>query len=169
MDSLSPEVLHEIARQLDFAGLAAFRRAGTKYAAVGTEHLAKTVRFHCSQASLDRLKLFITHPVLRHKITSLKYEGNLLRDIGCIHGFFSLHESGHYDAGRPREPVKDCSNRERRLYERNRAKWGSEIETKYEAYTGAYETQQSLLESRAYRDVLSSCQRAFTNLENVIL
>ena len=169
MDILPPEVLHKIAKQLDFAGLAAFRQTGTKYAAIGTEHLATTVRFHCSQASLDRLKLFVTHPIIRHKITTLKYEGNLIRDVGCIHGFLAYQQRGYRNAGRPRVPDEGCSKRERRLYQRNLAKWESEGEAKYGAYTETYDAQQSLLESSAYQNVVSSCKRAFTKLENVDL
>lgn len=169
MDSLPPEVLHKIAKELGFAGIAALRRTASKYAAVGAEYLAPTLRFHCSQGSLERLKNFTEHPALRNQITTLKYEGNLIGNIGCEHAYLAHFELQHHRQGRPRKPGKDSSKRELRLYQRNLAKWEEDIRTKYRAYAVAYSTQQLLLKSSMYGQVLQSCQAAFPKLETVIM
>lgn len=167
MDSAPPEILHKIFRHLKFDEVAALRAAAPKYATIGVEYLATRIRFHCSQASLNRLQEFTKHPVIRHQITNLVYEANLIADVGCFHNYRAHFELQHHINDKPQEPKEGCTTRERRLYLRNLAKWEAKISVDFEKYEEALSDQRQLLNSKFYNQLLKSCAKSFPKLESI--
>ena len=169
MDSLPPEVVHNIFARLDSSGVSTLRLSAQTYADIGAQYLAPRVRFHTSQSSIDRLQKFTTNSVLRHHVKSLTFEGRVLAQIFSFDEYASHWDNSEHVEDRPNSPEPGCSAREERLYQRNLAKFTEEVDTKYLKYHAIRQEQTKLVASSRYREVISSTIRSFPRLEEIIL
>ncbi|EXJ95322.1 hypothetical protein A1O1_00442 [Capronia coronata CBS 617.96] len=169
MDGCPDEVLLKICNRLDFKDVANLRRVNKHLAEVGAEALVKRVRFHCSQESLERLHAIANHDVFNKYVDTVVFEGNILANVGCIHTYTAHYKLDHHNNDRPQPPGKNATARERRLYERNVAKFNHDMMVKYERYRNFYDRQQKVLKSTAYDDLISPSIPCFPRLENIVL
>ncbi|KIW24567.1 uncharacterized protein PV07_10275 [Cladophialophora immunda] len=169
MDKCPDEVLIKVCGWLDFQSLANVRLVNKRLAEVGAEALVKRVRFHCTQDSLKRLHAIAQHDVFCKYVDTIVFEGNLLASVPCIHTYQTHYEMDHHQNERPRLPPKHATPRERRLYERNVAKFKRELKEKYDRYLDLYDKQQKVLKSPAYADFISSSMPCFPRLNKLVL
>lgn len=169
MENSPDEVLLKIFRQLDFKSVASLRLVNKRMAEVGAEALVKKVRFHCSQESLQRLSKLASHHVFRKYVDSVVFEGNILANVGCIHTYSAHYELEHHRDDRPQPLPRNPSAREKRLYERNLNKFQREIEDKYERYRTFYDSQQKLIDSDTYAELIEDSIARFPRLTKVQL
>ncbi len=169
MEKLPDEVLLKICGQLDFSSVANLRRVNRHLAEVGAEGLVKRVRFHCHQDSLQRLSAIATHEVFSRYVDTVVFEGNLLADLGCVHSYSAHYDLEHHRTDRPQAPPRDASAREKRHFERNMAKFHREIEAKYVHYRDYYDTQQELIASTAYADLIAPSILRFPRVNKIVL
>ncbi|EHY58004.1 hypothetical protein HRR83_005137 [Exophiala dermatitidis] len=169
MEECPDEVLLKVCDLLDFKSVASLRRVNKHLAEVGAEALVKRVRFHCSQVSLERLAAIAQHDVFNKYVDTIVFEGNILANVGCIHTYSAHYELEHHKNERPQSPGKNATARERRLYERNVAKFNRDIIAKYDRYRDFYERQQGLLKSSAYSDFISPSIPRFPRLNKLVL
>ena len=169
MEDFPDEVLLKICRQLDFKDVANLRCVTRRLAQVGAEVLIKRVRFHVGQDSLQRLHTIASHHVLCKSVDTVVFEGNILANVGCVHAFTRHFDSDHHNIDRPKTPAANATDREIRLYERNRQKFQQEINTKYERYRTLYEAQQIVLKSDSYVNMIADSIPQFPKLKKVVL
>ena len=167
MDDFPDEVVLKICRYLDFKDLASLRCVTRRLAQVGAEILVKRVRFHVSQDSLERLKAIASHNVLCKSVETVVFEGNLLANVGCVHAF-TLHFD-NLTAERPSSPPYGATEREMRLFDRNLAKYQTEINNKSLRYRKTYDTQQAILKSESYTTTISDSIQRFPKLKKIVL
>ncbi|EXJ72645.1 uncharacterized protein A1O5_03791 [Cladophialophora psammophila CBS 110553] len=169
MDKCPDEVLVKICAHMDFPSLANLRLLNKRLAEVGAEALVKRVRFHCTEDSLRRLHAISRHHVFAKYVDTVVFEGNLLASVHCVHTYQNHYELEHHQMERPAQPRKGATDRERRLYERNMAKFNREIEKKFKRYLDLYNKQQKVLQSTAYADFISSSMTSFPKLNKLVL
>lgn len=169
MDQTPPEVLHQIFDLLEFSEVSALRAAAKKYANIGIEYLTHRIRFHCTAESIARAEELANHATLKNHVKALVMEGNLLADIGCEHSYASHYDSAHHADEKPQPPEMPCTTRERRLYERNLAKFDREVLQKYETYRIAWRKQQTLIKTPVYSQIGRSITLALPKLEMIRL
>jgi hypothetical protein len=75
----------------------------------------------------------------------------------------------HRHNEKPKPPNANCTDRERRLYERNMAKYDQQIHEKYSTYRKAFNLQQTLLGSSSYSRIDSTIIMPLPRLENIVL
>lgn len=167
MDTLPPEVLRMVCAYLSYEDAAALRFLNRDLALVAAEVLVARVRFHTSQKSLHRLRKLSEHPILSQSIKVLVYEAALLADVGCHHDYARHFELDHHGIEQPKEPAKTCSDRERRLYDRNKTKWDRNIYSKYRTYRSLFDSQRQLLVDDKLGKTLSECVPRFTKLTTI--
>ncbi|EXJ64084.1 hypothetical protein A1O7_00420 [Cladophialophora yegresii CBS 114405] len=167
LDAFPDEVIVKICTHLDFQSNANLRRSSKRMAQAGAEALVNRVRFHCAEKSLKRFHAIAHDAVLCKYVDTVVFEANLLANIPCVHTF-----QAHYhldDHERPRPPRHDASPREKRLYERNVAKFNLAIEKKYERYLALYNTQQEFLSSPICTEMIEPSMLCFPRLTKVVL
>ncbi|KEF63486.1 uncharacterized protein A1O9_01464 [Exophiala aquamarina CBS 119918] len=169
MEDFPDEVLLKICRHLNFTDVSNLRCVTSRFAPIGAEVLIKRVRFHVSQVSLERLDAIASHQVLSKAVDTVFFEGNILANVGCIHAFSRHFEADHHNIDRPKTPGADATDREVRLYERNRQKFQQEISTKYERYRKLYDAQQTILNSGTYATLIAGSISQFPKLRKVVL
>src|ERR1700761_5125244 len=134
MERCPDEVLVKICARLDFQSAANLRLTNKRLAEVGAEALIKRVRFHCIEDSLTRLHTIAHHDILCKYVDTIVFEGNILAAVPCIHTYQDHYQRDHHQHERPRPPAKNATSREKRLYERNVAKFNREVHEKYVRY-----------------------------------
>lgn len=167
MDSLPPEILHLIFAKIDHSTAAKVRLTCKKFAEIAAYYLVNSVRFHTSLESLQRLNLLAKHDIFSQTIKNIVYERSLIADIGCVHAYIShFEDERHHAADRPVPPSNTATDRERRLYQRNKAKAEQQILTKYKNYRQLYDAQQVLLQppNQLLSNLLGDSMPKFTNL-----
>ncbi|KIW73542.1 hypothetical protein PV04_01649 [Phialophora macrospora] len=166
LNDLPDEVIVKICILLDFQSNANLRLSSKRMAQAGAEALVKSVRFHCTKESLKRFHAIAHDPVLRKYVDSVAFEGNLLANIPCVHTY-----QAHYDLDyeRPHPPHHDASPREKRLYERNVAKFNRAMEKKYERYVDLFTKQQKILTSNIFTEMIDPSMLCFPRLTKVAL
>ncbi|KAJ9642241.1 uncharacterized protein PV06_03199 [Exophiala oligosperma] len=169
MQQCPDEVLLKVCRLLDFKSLASFRLTAKRLAAIGAEALVSKVRFHCSQDSLQRLNAIANHDVFCKNVETVVFEANILANIGCIHSYSAHYELEHHREERPQPPPRHATDREKRLFERNLAKFQKEIENKYDRYRQVLNDQQDLIKGTTYSEVLGPSIRRFPRLTKIAL
>ena len=70
---------------------------------------------------------------------------------------------------KPQAPGPHCTNRERRLHERNMAKYERELQQKYKKYRATWKKQQNLINSPACAQISRAVALALPRLESVTL
>ena len=169
MDTCPDEVLVKVCSRLDFKNIANLRLVNKHLAEVGAEALIKRVRFHCTEESLKRLHAIGHHDVLCKYVDSVVFEGNLLAQVPCIHSYQAHYQLDHHQHERPQSPPKNATAREKRLYERNVAKFNRDIEKKYVRYLDLYTKQQKLIHSTTYADLIDPSMVRFPRLTKIAL
>ena len=169
MDKLPDEVLVKISALLDFQSNANLRLASKRFAEVGAEALIKRVRFHCTEESMQRLHDIAHHGALCKYVDTIVFEGNLLAGVPCIHTFQAHYSLEHHRHERPDPPSKTATSREKRLYERNVAKFNSEIEKKHVKYLDLFSKQQKILSSAVYSEMIDPSILRFPRLTKIAL
>ncbi|KAL6249717.1 hypothetical protein RBB50_003572 [Rhinocladiella similis] len=169
MQQCPDEVLLKVCRLLDFKSLASFRLTTKRLAGIGAEALVSKVRFHCSQDSLQRLNTLATHDVFCKNVETVVFEANILANIGCIHSYSAHYELEHHRDERPQPPPRNATDREKRLFERNLAKFQKEIENKYDRYRQVLDDQQNLIKGPTYSELLGPSIRRFPRLTKIEL
>ena len=169
MENCPDEVLLKVCQRLSFQDVANLRLVNRRLAEIGAEGLVKRVRFHVAQDSLDRLATIASHDVLRKRVESVVFEGNILANVGCVHVYTHHYDADHHSHERPQPPAPSASDRERRLYERNMTKFHREIATKYRQYRSLYDAQQKLLSSDAYEKFIEPNILLFPKLKMISL
>ncbi|KAJ9609193.1 hypothetical protein H2200_006965 [Cladophialophora chaetospira] len=169
MDKLPDEVLVKICALLDFQSNANLRLGGKRYAEVGAEALVKRIRFHCTDESLQRLHTLAQHNVLCKYVDTVVFEGNLLAAVPCIHTYQGHYMLDHHQHERPQPSPKNATAREKRLYDRNMAKFTRDIQKKYDRYLDLFTKQQKILSSSAYNDMIDPSMLRFPRLTKIAL
>ena len=70
---------------------------------------------------------------------------------------------------KPQSPGPDCTKRERRLYERNVAKYELELQQKYKRYRTSWKRQTKLINSPACAQISRAIALALPRLESITL
>lgn len=165
---LPAEIWHMVCSHLKHQGLVSLRLTSSGLADIAAEFMIERIRIDTSFESLRRLKGISENRCLSKNVKSLTFEGALLADIGCIHGYMEHFELEHHRADKPEEPPKGKQHeRSMRLYNRNLKKWKSDLESKYLQYRNTYEAQQLLL--KGPKTHLFECLWNFPKLKNVAL
>jgi hypothetical protein len=167
MDRCPPEVVHTIFGLLGFREVSAVRRTSKKYAAVGLEYLTDTVSLFLTEESIARAKSLANHPVIRQRITSLLFEGYQVADVGCAHNYADHCGCCDCHEQRPRSPGLTASARERRLYDRNLAKFEKHIIEQYQRHEALWEEQQTLIKSPTYSALGRNIAQALPKLNKL--
>jgi hypothetical protein len=167
MDRCPPEVIHAIFGLLEFPDVSALRRTSRKYATVGLEYLTNTVSLFLTQESINRAKSLVNHPVIRQHITSLLFEGYMVADVGCAHNYATHWGCCNCHEQRPTPPEPGASARERRLHQRNLAKFEKHINEQYQRHRALYDEQQVLINSPAYATLGRDIAQVLPKLVNL--
>ncbi|ETI28008.1 hypothetical protein G647_00457 [Cladophialophora carrionii CBS 160.54] len=167
LNAFPDEVIVKICAHLDFQSNANLRLSSKRLSQAGGEALVKRVRFHCAEQSLKRFHAIAHDAVLSKYVDTIVFEANLLATIRCVHTFQAHYHLEDHD--RPRPPPHDASVREKRLYERNVAKFNLAIKKKYDRYLALYDTQQKFLSSTICSEMIDPSMLCFPRLTKVVL
>jgi len=119
--------------------------------------------------SLQRLHSIASHDVFRKHVDTLVFEGNILANVGCEHSYAAHYDLEHHKDEKPQAPPRNCTPRERRLYERNLVKFNANILKKYEYYRRVYDAQQTVIASSAYSDLVAPSILRFPKVNKIVL
>ncbi len=128
MDQLPFELQHLIFALVDLSDVPNLRLACKTFANVGLDYLLPEVEITFSRKSFDRLAEIVKHPILSHRVKSLFYHIDVLREhynwdewMRAI-GDKLLYGINTVNSWMPRTPAFGAPKRDWRLYRRNRAK-----------------------------------------------
>ncbi|KAL8904187.1 MAG: hypothetical protein Q9171_007136 [Xanthocarpia ochracea] len=131
MDQLPFELQHLIFTLGDRSDVRNLRLACKTFANVGLDYLLPEVEITFTQKSFDHLAEIVKHPILSHRVKSLFYHIDLLREhhngdewMRAI-GDKLLYGINTVNRWMPPMPAFDAPKRDWRLYRRNRAKANS--------------------------------------------
>jgi len=93
----------------------------------------------------------------------------MLANIGCRHHYLAHFDLEHHRDDKPQCPPANCSDRERRLYDRNLAKWETEILQKYTRYKSMLKQQEEIMQSTMYQDFIDTSMLNFPHLKEITL
>lgn len=177
MNRLPPEILHAICELLPRADVPSIRLVNKKLSLIGLYYLISRVSFFLSKESLQRLHDISIHPILCQQVRTLHYQANVLKDIKNIAVYKDIMNTDvHRHDRRPQSPGPDASERERRLYLRNEAKWrrgdselvsSRQIRNMMCSYSKICTQQTDDIRNHVDRDLLATAVTRFPNLKNM--
>ena len=177
MDKLPPEILHSICALLQPAEIRSIRLVDRKLSLIGSYYLISAVSFYLSAESLERLHQISLHPILCQQVKSLHYQANVLQEIKTVPMYKEvMNGGGHRHERRPEPPGAESTDRERRLYIRNEAKWRrgqsdilstQQIRKLIRSYTKICEKQQEDIKTGLDRTILREVIARFPNLKHM--
>ncbi|KAL8859649.1 MAG: hypothetical protein Q9178_003763 [Gyalolechia marmorata] len=128
MDRLPFELQHLIFALVDRSDVRNLRLACKTLAHVGLDYLLPEVEITFTRKSFDHLAEIVRHPILSHRLKSLVYHIDVLREhhdkdewMQAI-GDRLLFGINTFNSWMPPRPASDAPKRDWRLYRRNRAK-----------------------------------------------
>ncbi|KKY20761.1 hypothetical protein UCRPC4_g04128 [Phaeomoniella chlamydospora] len=175
MDTLPAEILHVVFSKLTTEDIQSMRLVNKRCSDIGAYYLLSEVSFFMSRESLERLQWLSQHPTLSQQVRTIRYQANVLQEISNPEVFKDYMNVPHDHDRYPVQPGPSASDREWRLFERNREKWrfGGEVlstrqlKGRISSYAQICAAQKADIESGIDQRILAEAIPRFSNLRNM--
>ncbi|KAL8849728.1 MAG: hypothetical protein Q9221_005338 [Calogaya cf. arnoldii] len=182
MDRLPFELQCLIFGLVDRSDVPNLRRACKTFANIGLDYLLPEVEITFTRKSFDHLAEVVKHPILAHRVKSLVYHVDVLKEhrskeewMRAIAGTLDMGINGN--SWKPRMPHRDAPKREWRLYYRNVAKacdpeWRyteKQLATGYATYEKLWAEQQVLRDEDFGLIAIEDMVAQLPNLKHITL